>query len=595
MITASTNPTAAMTPITNSCETLPTSSGDASRRPLGAWVVLCVLLNVLLSTSNGFGGDINDWVSWSKHLQSSGYAGLPANYPPVYVHWLWVIAHFASILHLNIQPDLLLRLLVNVPDMLAQLGMLWVMAYLLGSVQLRDAHWNMLMALGACNPAIFMDGPLWGQVDMMFCLPLLLAVTVLVEGRRLLAFFPLAILALLTKFQAICVAPVVLPLLWHHRRSRALWLGLLPALVLGSVLMLPYMMAGSAGSMFSATYLKAASLFPVATFNGFNLWYLLGLNTRPDSTFLLDYAQIPKAWQIVLTPKWLGIGLCALWDFVLLASSWRRNDPAVHWRNFYLAAVGFFLFLPGMHERYLLPAVVIALAAAASDPRRHGLSAVLLSFGAAANMFLVSPPTGFLLPHMVAVLVLGLAFAVLLQEQLARLPWSRLLSLPGWLWGLVAAGVWFSALTIHLARVMPDRHGWLDVTTMPVVATQGWGSLQINASVSGEALSVNERRHERGFGTHAPSSIRISIPPDALAFDVHVGMDDESRGHAEFILIADDDVVWQSGSMDTGDAPRNKLIDVKGKKILELVVDPLGSNEGDHADWIQPRFRIVER
>ncbi|GAB4061729.1 NPCBM/NEW2 domain-containing protein [Uliginosibacterium sediminicola] len=561
---------------------------------MGVWIVLCVLLNVLLSTSNGFGGDINDWVLWSKHLQTSGYAGLPANYPPVYVHWLWVIGCFASALHISIQPDLLLRLLVNAPDMLAQLGVLWVMARLLRAVSVTDCQWHALIALAACNPAIFMDGPLWGQVDMMFCLPLVIALVVLIEGCNLIAFFSLATLALLTKFQAICVAPVVLPLLWHQRRSRALWLGLLPAAALGALLMLPYILAGSAGSMFSATYLKAASLFPVATFNGFNLWFLLGLNTRPDGIFLLDYALTPQTWQILLTPKWLGIGLCALWDLMLLISSWRRNEPSLHWRNFYLAATGFFLFLPGMHERYLLPAVVIALAAAALDMRRHGVAAVLLSFGAAANMFLVSPPSGFLLPHLVAALLLGLALVVVLQDHLARLPWQRVLSLPGWFWGAAAAVIWLSALCIHVARVMPDRHGWLDVTTMPVAVTQGWGALQVNTSVSGERLSVNKQRYEHGFGTHAPSSIRISIPPGALAFDVQVGMDDESRGHAEFILMVDDDVVWQSGAMDTGDTPRSKLIDVKGKKTLELVVDPLGSNEGDHADWLQPRFRVVE-
>ena len=35
----------------------------------------------------------------------------------------------------------------------------------------------------------------------------------------------------------------------------------------------------------------------------------------------------------------------------------------------------------------------------------------------------------------------------------------------------------------------------------------------------------------------------------------------------------------------------NFKIDVSGVKILKLRVDPVGSNNSDHATWIDPRLR----
>jgi uncharacterized membrane protein YtjA (UPF0391 family) len=129
-------------------------------------------------------------------------------------------------------------------------------------------------------------------------------------------------------------------------------------------LLLPYLLAGSAFSMFEQAYLKASSLYPLATMNATNLWYLLDLNFRPDTIPLLSPDNTASGLGLALTPKWLGLGSCALWCLYLLIDSLKHNDKERLWRNAILCATGFFVLLPGMHERYLVPAVVIALVAA---------------------------------------------------------------------------------------------------------------------------------------------------------------------------------------------------------------------------------------
>jgi NPCBM/NEW2 domain len=64
-----------------------------------------------------------------------------------------------------------------------------------------------------------------------------------------------------------------------------------------------------------------------------------------------------------------------------------------------------------------------------------------------------------------------------------------------------------------------------------------------------------------------------------------------------FEVFGDDKVLWQSGVM-TQDPKRpgtslaeNFKIEVSDVKILRLTVDALGSNNSDHAIWIDPRLR----
>lgn len=571
------------------------AAGSASARTPGPWLLCVAVLNLLLCSANAYDGDINYWIDWIGQLQKRGFAGLDANYPPVYMFWLWLVARFHESLQLVPENGLLLRCLVTAPVALAHMLALLLAHHCLNKRRADDRTWQQGMALLALNPAILMNGPVWGQVDMIFSLFLVLSLYALIEGRYLVLVMPVLCIALLTKFQAICVAPALAPLLWHHRKSRRLWLGLLPAALAAGLLLLPYLLANSLGSMFRQTYIQASSLYPYATYHANNLWQLVGLNTRPDNLYLLDLAVSPTGWRVLLTPKHLGIALFGLWSLWLFISGLRSRDASLHWRNAILSALGFFLLLPGMHERYLFPAVSIALIAASrfSAFRTVALWLSVLCF---ANMCFVLHPSGGALPYLFAALTLGLALRLLVGKPAAFTAASALLArLSLTPWWILAIVIWALTISWQVRLRLPDHEGWLDATRIPGrTSSQAWGDLQTGNSVDGRMLVVAGQRHARGFGTHAESVITIPVPPGAERFSTQAGLDDETRGgEVSFFIRLDGRTLWSSGRLAAGAGAVSADIDVRGGHSLQLVVDPLGSNANDHADWLSPRFRIA--
>lgn len=571
-------------------------SHDA-QRPLGLWILCTAVLNVLLCSANAHGGDIGFWINWISQLEKRGFTSLEANYPPFYMLWLWLTAKFYALWQLVPESGLLLKWLVNTPVLLAHIAALLLADRLLRRAETDDGQWSACIGLIALNPAILMNGPIWGQVDMIYSLLIALAFYALAEARYLLLAIPLLTVAVLTKFQAICIAPAVLPLLWSHRRNARLWWGLAPAAVLAVLLLLPYLTTGSLGSMIRQTYIQATTLYPYATFNGNNLWQLLGLNTRPDNIFLLASGLPAEGWRKLFTPKLLGIALFALWSLWITISGFRARKIEVHWRNAVLSALGFFLLLPGMHERYLFPAVILALLGMArcATLRPAALWLTTLSF---ANMCFVLHPTGGALPSLFAALTLAFAVWALFSASGLQLPWRYWIGkIPLALWCLAASILWAGALAWQIHLYLPDSDGWLDATRVKDrTSSQSWGELRVDESVEGRVLMVNGQRHAKGFGTHAASTVSLIVPSGASEFTVSAGLDDESRGgEVAFLIRVDGQTAWQSGRVTSGSALQTARIDVRNARRLELVVAPLGANFNDHADWLNPRFRLEKR
>jgi hypothetical protein len=122
-------------------------------------------------------------------------------------------------------------------------------------------------------------------------------------------------------------------------------------------------------------------------------------------------------------------------------------------------------------------------------------------------------------------------------------------------------------------------------------ARQGWGAPGIDRSVGGKPLRIAGQRFERGFGTHAPCELDLSLKGGAERFTASVGVDDEEgatggNGSVEFIITGDGSVRWRSGIMHGGEPAKRIDLDVRGVASLVLTVSDAGDgNSGDHADW----------
>lgn len=125
------------------------------------------------------------------------------------------------------------------------------------------------------------------------------------------------------------------------------------------------------------------------------------------------------------------------------------------------------------------------------------------------------------------------------------------------------------------------------------LVSQGWGAARAAASVAGAPLRVAGRVHKDGVGTHADSELAVTLSPGANRFVGGVGVDDDTRGKGsvEFRVLAGEKVLWSSGVMRGGDAPKSVDIDLAGHREISLCVTDAGDGiEHDHADWLDARF-----
>ncbi len=128
-------------------------------------------------------------------------------------------------------------------------------------------------------------------------------------------------------------------------------------------------------------------------------------------------------------------------------------------------------------------------------------------------------------------------------------------------------------------------------------ASQGYGTPMKNKSNEGKTFTIAGETFERGFGTHAVSSLTVLLEGKALSFSAKVGIDDEVKGQhpaVEFELYGDGKKLWSSGVMQLDDAAKPCSVQLTGVKKLELVVtDGDNGNYYDHADWVDAKFETT--
>src|ERR1700722_20709380 len=125
---------------------------------------------------------------------------------------------------------------------------------------------------------------------------------------------------------------------------------------------------------------------------------------------------------------------------------------------------------------------------------------------------------------------------------------------------------------------------------------QEWGDPQIDKDVSQHPLIVGGATFAHGIGTHASATWWIYLGGAGQRFTTLVGMDDDVKidprytsASMEFEVVGDHKILFRSGKMKVGDAPKAVDIDLHGVETMTLVVTSLTrSIDYCHANWIDP-------
>ena len=128
--------------------------------------------------------------------------------------------------------------------------------------------------------------------------------------------------------------------------------------------------------------------------------------------------------------------------------------------------------------------------------------------------------------------------------------------------------------------------------------SSGWSTPLKNKAVGGAPLRLFNGdswiEYPRGIGTHAGSSWYVRLNGNGVGFSATVGVDKESEGQSggEVNFIVRDVVggtnLVESGTMTCSTPAKNITANLDGIELIELVVDMLGNNSWDHADWVNP-------
>lgn len=581
-------------------------------RLLHAYLILAITLNFSLLFLKGYSQDLGYWQDWVRQLSTSGYDGFNGNYPPFYIHWLYLVGQFYTLTAIPLEHNDLLKFLTQIPVTVFHCILTTAIFSQLQRFNAKKHFIHGAMLLTVVNPAILVNGPIWGQVDLIpatiVCCALIAATTV----RHSYWAIPLFTLALLTKFQTIAFAPVFAYLFFYNIRNHLI--GLLLAILLGALIFLPSIIAGHFWQAFRLAYIDTLGQYPMTTFNAANLWILLTGNTAPDSIILFGIGS-DSALAKIFTAKYFGMLLFALTSllvffqgiYFLIKNTANVTQVQLLSHAMFAAticALAFFTLLPAMHERYLFPAVVMALAYSAIAQQKI-IYPITISVLCALNMLIILEINGSDIWYglsilTVFILALGIVDLLtahrlfnLLQQLAQRIYKVPLLAL--WFFA-IALGVTTSYLTEHYRiHQLQLKQNQLWLTDLPLVyARQDHGVMAINRSFDGNYLSIAGRRYTQGIGSHAAADIQYQLPEGAKSFSFMAALDDEvGTADVQFSVWGDGKLLWQSPLLYGHE--RNiatQHIDIKGVSLLNLKIAPLKDDKWDHADWINTIITI---
>jgi hypothetical protein len=285
--------------------------------------------------------------------------------------------------------------MLRLPSLAADL----VTAALLARVTLERGTRMALAAAGfhLINPALIFDSAYWGQTAALHTLPMLLAVI----AASLMSFgwagAALAV-AVLTKPQALAIAPVVLLLAWRERRVIRL---VVAGAAVSLLVDLPFIFSGNTASVL-LQYVQTAQYHPFISVNAHNVWWFVtqGSGWQPDTLLLgpLSY----RVWGFLLFGGAVLLAMVAVWRtrVGVLANAPTTGGAVGAFVQtpaqgllYELAAflsAAFFMLLTQIHENHILPMFAPLAIATVLDRRRWWLYGAFV-VTALANMALHDP------------------------------------------------------------------------------------------------------------------------------------------------------------------------------------------------------------
>ncbi len=375
------------------------------------WKIWMIGASKNVTTVYGVGGHppVRGELHWLHHSTT-------VDYPPVALYELGAAGLVYRLFDAGFTDRRMLTAAVKVPGLIFGIALTvflwWTVLRLTGDHN--RAEW-VALAYWA-NPATILNGEVLGYLDPLMMLPAIASLVLLHLRAPEWAGASLAI-AMLTKPQALLIAPILALGAWRTGGARALVAAGLGGAITAGVLILPYALVGALPNMwlaFGSFYARRDILSGYAA----NIWWIANYVLRA-------WNQIPRlgVTGAYLAPVRRIMAISTFQDYglpnprpfgtllVLLASGWsvwrirRARDLSLHALGAAFIVHAFFVLSVGVHEHHMMLAVpLLALAAALRPPLAPLFWTISLIVALNMNLFYGiglglgwSPPRGLLL------------------------------------------------------------------------------------------------------------------------------------------------------------------------------------------------------
>ncbi len=577
------------------------------------WILAAaVALHVILMPAPGWERDLYWHDVWIRTSLEHGIVELHekvwCDYPPGYLYFLNGLGRAWTALLGDLPPE-------NSVSMLYILKFWAVLSNIAGAYilyRLAKKHFNrkrglLIAALLAFNPALIFNSAVWGQVDSLQGLLVIIA-CMLVCARRTALGFGVLSLVILIKFQAVVVLPALVMTTFHLNKGQGIKKAYIGTALSSLIILLPFYLANKTDWVIQTAF-GASGRYPKISMNAWNIWWLVG---GKESVFTSDAYRIGNG---LLSYYGTGMLLFVLMTVLILIQLRHRlkkehvRPESALFTACALEFMAFYLFPTQMHERYIVPCLFPLAASMIYRPRRIWLYA-LWSVGIAhslASTLRVSYPHGLGLigdvlekadlintvfpknrvdAYVGSILFILLFFLTFIFVKKIR--FNLKLLIPVALFPLLVGGI--SAIPMKGSTLLSE---WT-----PVYASQDWGSLQINKTVLGKRLNAVGFIFRRGIGTHAVSVLKYHLNGAFKEFDVCYAKTHYRKTNVVFRISADfpDEqaglkrkILHDSGIINRQKTPVHVRVPVKNAEFLILQVTDGGDTiNSDHAAWLEP-------
>ena len=312
---------------------------------LAAILLAAFIVRLLLFSTDGCVGDMDAYVYWFSTAAEHGIrpfydAAGWCDYPPFNVYVFWVFGSLANAVSAwGIHAYSVVKLAPTVFD-LATVALVYVFL----KKYLTPKQSVLGTALYAFNPAIILNVAVWGQFDALYTFFLVLSLMLALRSKPQYSAVAFA-LAILTKPQAIALAPLLIYLIFRKNGLKNLLYSVIAFVATIFVVILPLQWSNPFDFL-KGIYFGALSGYQYNSVNAFNFWGLFGMWLPDGMFFYVGWAIFGVFAALSLYVLNKKTGMLDRWDFIAIYVA-------------FMLFFAFFMWPTRIHERYLYPAIAM--------------------------------------------------------------------------------------------------------------------------------------------------------------------------------------------------------------------------------------------